>query len=418
MSVERPTVRERANGFTLTFHEEQITFEAARLLEDRTTVKGEIRVRSERTEKRGHLHRAQFNFTSTRSRSELRGALERATKGLDIDWDAILQWVCEIVLDEHRMGEKEVMLSEQKFAEAAVYHISPLIEDRQSTILYGEGDSGKSWLALTMAYLMCTGNEHLGLRPLNDPEHGGAVLYLDWETDKKTIWRRLTMISKGFGTPIPPLLVYRQMLLPLAQDVERIRELVEEYDARLVILDSGVPACGDALKGAEVAAYFRSLQSLKCSTLTIAHVAKEDRKDRPFGSISWRNLARSLWRATANDDRKGEDDLLVRLSNTKNNNDARQRDLAFRFAFDNRERLVKISRAQSEDVEVHEGTLTNLQKIKVALRPGALPVALLAEKAGVSESIVRTEISRHKGEFSSFEKDGQKLIGRSAGGKA
>ena len=56
-------------------------------------------------------------------------------------------------------------------------------------MLYGPGDTGKSFFGVLAGYLIATGREHLGMKPQQ-----GNVCYLDYETDEATTKNRLNMI--------------------------------------------------------------------------------------------------------------------------------------------------------------------------------------------------------------------------------
>ena len=59
---------------------------------------------------------------------------------------------------------------------ATTWRLRPFLEEGEPTLLFGPGGSGKSYLAMTMAYLVASGNQHLGLEPAK-----GGVLYCDYE---------------------------------------------------------------------------------------------------------------------------------------------------------------------------------------------------------------------------------------------
>ena len=115
-----------------------------------------------------------------------------------IGWDEILEYVCVMVLDKHREGTPTIKLANHSMPEGLVFRLRPFLQERQPTLLFGEGDTGKSWLAIFMSVLVSQGLSCMGMEA--EP---GNVLYLDYETDSDTLWERVNMISAGLGIPIP-----------------------------------------------------------------------------------------------------------------------------------------------------------------------------------------------------------------------
>ena len=74
-----------------------------------------------------------------------------------------------------------------------------LIPEEATTVLYGDGGQGKSYIALALADAVCTGGKFA-----NVPMAEGPVLYLDAELDEKTFRRRAFQIARGLGRERPP----------------------------------------------------------------------------------------------------------------------------------------------------------------------------------------------------------------------
>ena len=114
-----------------------------------------------------------------------------------VGWDEILEYVCVMVLDKHREGTPTIKLADHSMPEGLKFRLNPLLQEHQATLLFGEGDTGKSWLAIYFCLLVCLGLCRLGMEA--EP---GNVLYLDYETDEDTLWERVDMICAGLNRQI------------------------------------------------------------------------------------------------------------------------------------------------------------------------------------------------------------------------
>ena len=123
----------------------------------------------------------------------------------------IIERVCDYVRTSFNTGEEGVELVDYvETSEDTAYRLWPYLQERQPTILYGQGNTGKSFLAVLFGYLIATGREHLSMKPQQ-----GNVCYLDYETDPDTTKNRLRMVAAGFGEGVPSFFHYMHLLRPL-----------------------------------------------------------------------------------------------------------------------------------------------------------------------------------------------------------
>ena len=241
------------------------------------------------------MNRARFNLTSTSARANL--AKELNVRAESLDWQGMLEQACVKILDKHREGEPLVQLSEHRISERLPFRVVPVLQEKQSSVFYGHGDSGKSYFAAYLAVLVATGLAQNGFTP--EP---GNVLILDFETDEDTQADRVRKIANGLGISFPSNIYYRYNHQPIAADIETVQRHVLEKDIALVIVDSAAPAVGEPESAQMVTAYFSALRSLKATNATIAHLTKNGKEDAPFGSVFWRNLPRASFRVNASHD--------------------------------------------------------------------------------------------------------------------
>jgi hypothetical protein len=250
-----------------------------------------------------------------------------------------------------------------------------------------------------MGVTVAIGTPQLGLQP--EP---GAVLFLDYETDEDTVWERVNMVSAGFDEPIPEGFYYRQMHQTIAADFQQVNQLVMDHNISLVIVDSAAPAVGEPEASQATNEYFRALRSLRCSSLTVAHVSKGGKETEPFGSIFWRNLPRANYRVDASHE-PGAQSFAMQIKHTKSNNGKRLQDRAYQLTFEND--VVRFTFADIAAVPEFAEGMTLGQRISAVLKNGALSVKEIAEMLEANENSVKTTLNRHKGDmFSIVNQDG------------
>lgn len=386
MSV--PTLKNGGGVYELIWHEEQIVARVDKLVENsKYETSAEVLIRSSIPGVPQHMHQARVNLTSTSARATLVRQLKELAK--DIHWNSIVEQISVKVLEAHREGEPIIQFAEYAPPERLGYRVSPVLEEKQATVFYGDGESGKSYLSLYLAVLTATGMERTGFVP--EP---GGVLFLDYETDRDTTWERINFITAGLGIAIPDNLYYRYMYQPLANDIETLQRMVFAHNIDLVIVDSAAPACSEPESSTFVTAYFRALRSLQATSLTIAHVTKDTKVDAPFGSIFWRNLARSTFKFQASRE-PGDDHFVMGLKHTKSNNNKRLKPFGISVSF--AEDAVSFSPANLADVDELAATLPVADRITSLLRRGAMNIREMSAELDVAEPTLRTTLNRGKG---------------------
>ena len=337
----------------------------------------------------GHVHQARLNLTSSTTRATMGKNLTEKIN--TVPWAEVLEYVCVKVLEAHRQGSPVIHLADYAVPEGLVFRLRPYLQERQASVLFGEGDTGKSWLGILMGFLVATGQPALGM----DPEPG-RVLYLDYETDEDTVWERVNMMSAGFDEPIPDGFYYRQMHQLLAADYQQVSREVMDKDIDLIIVDSAAPAVGEPEASVATTEYFRALRSLRVSSLTIAHVSKGGKFTEPFGSIFWRNAPRANFRCAAHHE-AGTSGFTVGVKHTKSNNGRRLPDRAFHLRFE--EHAMYIDPAEVTDIEEWAEHQSIAQRIVAALRSGAMSVQELADDLETAAGTVRKTLNRHNDEL-------------------
>jgi hypothetical protein len=275
---------------------------------------------------------------------------------------------------------------------SAWFVLNPLLYEKNPTVLYGPGDSLKSYVSLYCGLLLASGVCGPNLAASPDP---WRVLFLDWEMSAQDVRGRVKLLQAGDPrlTQVPD---YRRCYQPLADDVNELKKIVSDGGYDVLIIDSlAMAAGGQELERADSAIRFNaSLRSLNCTSLVIGHTPKpqEDQKERSlYGSVFFHNLCRVSWECR----REGS---TIGLYQKKNNLGPKHDPLG--FSLDITDTACVITEADLADDPVLSAGLPLVQRVATALheRPGQTIKDLaisLNEKAGS----VKTTLYRYKKRF-------------------
>lgn len=343
---------------------------------------------------RGHLHRANFNTSSSSARKALAVLLRERSAPQEFDWPTILEDFCLAVLDAQRKGVPITMVGTlERRTEPEAFRVRPIIPEGRTAILYGAGGTGKSFLATAIGVSVATG------RPLL-PDWSvvqAPVLYLDWETDAAEIDERVKAVSIGLGIASPQLF-YRACMGTLEDMAEELSRFVSEQKIGLVIVDSIGMAGGAGRDGSDAnestLRLFGGIRYLGCSVLAIDHITGDDVKAatgvaKPYGSIYKVNLARSVWEL-----RRHEENVV--LYHRKVNRGAIHEPIALAVTHDGTS--VTFRKTELDPVVMSAG-MTQQKRLQLFLREGAKTVAELAELGDMSEASVRVVLNRGRSLF-------------------
>jgi len=182
----------------------------------------------------------------------------------------------------------------------------------QPTLLYGDGGTGKSLLALQLCAAVAFGLPWIGL-----PAKQGKSIYFTAEDDEAEIHRRISKICSSEGQQIESLvdmeiasmvgmdtlLVHhdklRDVLLPTAL-MSHIQEKIETANPCLVVFDTLADIfAGDENQRSLSRQFISMMRTLankhRCAVLILAHPSKTGMYERSgtSGSTGWSNSARS-----------------------------------------------------------------------------------------------------------------------------
>jgi hypothetical protein len=318
-----------------------------------------------------------------------------------VDWRAMIDGICSRILVAQQAGPdvKQIGLIEEQ---AANWLIEGLVEQHQTTSIYADGETGKSWLALAACVSYMTGVEIVpGWRPAGR----GRALYIDYETDWETMNARVRMICRGAGIPYVPI-GYVACDGPLIDQLEWLLEKVHDEDIGLLVVDSVEAAmAGSRSDGGDMndtaSKMNQVLRKIGRSALLVDHVnsqsaAAKGLAGKAYGSIFKRNWVRMSYEVKRVHE-GGDDDKHLGVYCTKRNNGARFDAFGLRWTIND-----EVASWLRE--EISEPGLTAAlpvkKRIEIALNEQSpLSITSLAEVCEAPLGTIRVELSRDKGKL-------------------
>jgi hypothetical protein len=321
-----------------------------------------------------------LDLMAPKSRFDLARAL--SSRDGEMPWSLLLDQTIALVLREWRRVERASLLDPAALPKN-VYHLGPLIPKGTPTVLYGDGETGKSLLTLALALSAATGEAVVpGIVPVGRT----PVLYLDWEADRAQHADRLKSLMAGAGLEDRGALHYLAMQRPLADSIPFLRTECDRLKIGHVVCDSFAYACGPEPETADAAMrIFSGLRSLGAvTTIIIAHVPQalraQDGPTRPYGSVFVRNSARLTWEVRQSQDRQ-PGLLRLGLFCTKNNLGPRLGPFGYEIRFtESRIEFTACSVREDPDLSTHLPLSTRILTL-LAKGPSSYPDLVAATGA-------------------------------------
>ena len=341
----------------------------------------------------GVLLWSSMNFSSQRTRATIASSLAGRSGAAQLDWVGAVETLSLRMARAEAEGSPIRPLADYpKPVSVDSWEVSGLpILQRHPMILFGDGGSAKSYLALHIAATLAS--------------RGIKVLYADWEFSPEDHRERLERLT---GEALMPRsnLHYVRCAGPLVTEVARLQKHIGQHGIQYIVCDSIAFAVPGRPEDAENAsAYYRAVRYLGIGSLHLAHTTKsvEHGEDKPFGSVFWSNGARSMWFVKRGD---SSDQHLVEVSLThkKSNTGRRMPALGLRLRFDSdRTHVERFDLADSSDLA---STLPIWQRIRALVNARPLTVQQIADELGEKEDSISRTIRR----MDIFTRDGENLV--------
>jgi hypothetical protein len=387
-----PAFVHHGTEFSLTWPWPPVVMTLTGVRESRGAIHAELTVLHE-----GHdLHFGRLDLVSTSARETV---VKKLAASIDtVPWRGMLEDACRLTARASRRGEPMVTLT-GKVASPTRELLPRLLYEGEPTLVYGDGDTGKSLFALTIAAAMQSGTAlPFGLKPAR----AVTAAYLDWETGQDSIEARLAVIANGLGIDPPPIL-YKRMTRPLVDEAPVLAADFARRDVGAVMIDSKIFAVagGDGAAFHEpITAFYGALRLFgKAAALVLNHVTNDTAKNggpsRPFGGAFAYNAPRLIWEAKR--DKDVTDATAIAFTCTKANNLPRRPD-PFGLKFvpgDGTITVYPFNLAEATPQTIASASLP--YRIRLALASqGDMSTPDIAEALGVADSAVRTALGRLK----------------------
>jgi hypothetical protein len=275
--------------------------------------------------------------------------------------------------------------------------VADFIPEGLPALLYGNGGSAKSYLAMLAGLAVAAGVPWLGKPTVQRP-----VLYADFELDEAEQHRRARRLAIGLGLPdVPEAFEYVQLADLSPQDAEAVLlDWVAANPNGLVILDSvGAAATADLEKAQAVVQVFRGLRSLNPGGLLLVdHQSKlqagQDYRDKtPFGSVYKYNLSRVVWQSELVESQPGEAWVVIR--NVKNNLGPLQGEIGVKLSFE--EGWVTVTTVALTSSPLVERASLETRIIAALGERGPSTAQEIADHLEANPKSVKAKLSRLKG---------------------
>lgn len=392
MTLSAPQVEYGDDLYTFKWPDLGVEALVERLAEDRTDIRCELTVRSMDSKYGGRLFSGRLLLMGPNSRRDVVRALSDRME--DVDWAGCLEQLCLMSKERYRHGEPIVNLYDVAPKEAGRFLVDPYILESGITILYGDGATAKSNLALRWGVEVSL--------------HRGSVLYLDWEDDAATHGERLRALCKGLGIDdVGYGVLYQRRHARVSDSVREVRRAIAEHDVKLVIIDSLGMAAGDPNDSNLVIEAMRACRSMGCAVLCIHHLPKNAiDKTKPFGTVYASNEARLTWLIEKTQE-EDADTFQVLLTNQKSNRSRLYGKRAMKVEFINHDdELIKLTLTPIDmvDIDAFRPKMALWQHVRSVISVNALTVAeikkgLADDGRDTSEANIRRAVNERRQDF-------------------
>ncbi len=362
-----------------------ISLEFSRAADHRETLTADVTISSVGA---GEIAWDRINLLAARTRHALAKMADE--KSPEAPWSHVVDTACRMVIRKLRTEEPAVALEPQEPSPETQCLVPGLIFRNEVNIIFADGGSTKSLLALAVGMAGVLGralSSVWAVAPLQ------RVLYLDWESTREAHAKRLWGLCSSMERPPAGSIRYQRMTRPLSDQAEHVQRERDLSGADLVICDSLGPASGLEPEGGDAA--IRTLQALRSigtTVLCLAHVSKASAdgtvSPRPYGSVFVTNLARSTIYLKPEESRD-DGRLVVNLLHQKVNDGRRMLPSALEWIFEPSGLIRCQGVTPSPEVQ------TVRKRIETALRGGAeYSVADLADTLGLGQNQIKSELHR------------------------
>jgi len=312
----------------------------------------------------------------------LKSAFDDKNKNLVFPWTLIVAKVCGEV-EEYIRNRKQDFSADEIVAKEPTWLLEPFIQEKQINTIFGMGSAGKTLLALFFAKQVV---QDLKCK----------VLFIDYE-DNASGWKsKLSKITSllDFDAPMSNFIYFDSEQIPIAEQIDKIKDVVKKHEIKLVIIDSASLATGESTSDEKATVRLVSaLKLLNNTILLIAHQRKNDGDRTPIGSIQYENQSRNVWNIKGTQDEIDNTKIHIACSHTKANNTyLRRNPLGFLVEYGEQVRITSESA-----MDYFEEKYSIKQRIENLLRDeGEFDLKGIVDTLGIGKSSVAKNLSEGK----------------------
>lgn len=385
----------KGTKYVVTWPEIKLCAEVTRISANHDSTKCMVLFTTTHEDANPHILQTRVNLESTRSRADLAKELAVRYKiETPIDWKSLTEYLVVKTLKEYERGDPVIVLTSEDALQPLEYLIHPIAPLMKPTVIFGDPGSGKSQVAVVITIACCLPWHDNPLR-LVPPKKATPLLFCDYEADPEDVQRQLVALTKGMGLPYVEL-HYRRCSLPLANDIEAIRNHAEDIGAKGIIVDSISLAAGDDPSKPSIATdYFRCVRQLHLTSISLAHTSKDKESQHKtiFGSVMWEAGARSVWEIQGQEDEAALD---IALFHRKANLSKKFNPQGYRISYDN-DLPVKVSWHNPKDVAEFVEKMSTTDRILDLLKSeGATKIEGVCESLNITANSGRVALYRLK----------------------
>ena len=298
-------------------------------------------------------------------------------------WTVVVAKVVH-VLEVQINNKKQDFSAPEVQIERCNWLLEPFIQENQINTIFGLGSSGKTLLSLYFSKIIARNTTK-------------RTLFIDFE-DTKGGWKdKLVRITSDppINIDLNSFYYFDSEQIPVASQVDKIKEVIKRHDIKFVIVDSASLATGDSTSEESAAVRLISaLKLLKVTVLLIAHQRKTDGDKTPIGSIQYENQSRNVWNIKSTPDDVDFRIIHVACTHTKANNTyLRRNPLGFRIEYTD----IDIRIEEESAVAYFQSTFTVKERISQLLKvEGPLDSKSIAEKLGISLPSIKKNLTEGK----------------------
>jgi hypothetical protein len=324
-------------------------------------------------------------------------AFDSKEQGIFYPWTVVVAKVAGEIENQIRLIQQDFPAHEI-VGKQAEWLLEPFVQQDQINTLFGMGSSGKTLMSLYFGKII-------------SKERGTNVLFIDYE-DTAGGWRdklgKIENIS-SMGTDLSKFVYYASEQIPIAEQVDKIKEVIKKREIGLVIVDSASLATGESTSDEKAAVRLVSaLKLLRTTVLLVAHQRKNDGDRTPIGSIQYENQSRNVWNVKGSPDEMSNSVIHVAMTHTKANNTyLRRQPFGFRIEYSENSINITIESAQSYFSDKY----TVIQRIEQLLKDeGEFDYKGISESLGITPASANRHLTMGKKRGMFENKNGRWLI--------